>query len=59
VPVGTYTVTAELAGFKKFVKTGVQLSAAINIRVDGDLEVGTIPKQWKFRRQPTKSRRKL
>src|SRR5262245_56229933 len=24
VPVGTYTVTAELPGFKKFVKTGVQ-----------------------------------
>lgn len=42
VPVGTYTVTAELPGFKKFVKTGVQLSAAINIRVDVELEVGAV-----------------
>src|SRR5215813_2764605 len=42
VPVGTYTVTAELPGFKKFVKTGVQLNAAINIRVDIDLAVGNI-----------------
>lgn len=41
-PVGTYTVTAELPGFKKFVKTGVQLNAAINIRVDVDLAVGNV-----------------
>ncbi len=42
VPVGTYTIDAELPGFKKFVKTGVQLSAAINIRVDLELEVGNV-----------------
>ena len=34
LPVGPYTVTGELAGFKKFVKTGIQLSAVSSIRVD-------------------------
>ena len=42
VPVGTYTVTAELPGFKKFVKSGVQLNAAINMRVDIELAVGNV-----------------
>jgi hypothetical protein len=42
VPVGTYTVGAELPGFKKFVKTGVQLNSAINIRVDIELAVGAL-----------------
>src|SRR2546422_2504144 len=42
MPVGTYTIAAELAGFKKFVKTGVQLNAAINIRIDVELAVGSL-----------------
>src|SRR5438093_4847713 len=42
LPVGPYTVSAELAGFKKFVKTGIQLSAATNIRVDVELAVGSV-----------------
>src|SRR5262249_21775791 len=42
VPVGVYTVTAELPGFKKFIKTSVQLSAAINMRVDIELAVGSL-----------------
>ncbi len=42
LPVGTYTVTAELPGFKKFVKTAVELNAAINIRVDIELAVGNL-----------------
>src|SRR5438874_4990293 len=37
LPVGPYTVSAELPSFKKFVKTGIQLSAASNIRVDLEL----------------------
>src|SRR5215471_16526281 len=37
LPVGPYTVSAELPGFKKFVKTGIQLDAASRIRVDVEL----------------------
>lgn len=40
--VGTYTVEAELAGFKRFVQTGVRVSAASRIGVDPVLEVGEI-----------------
>ena len=42
LPVGPYTVTAELPGFKKFVKTGIQLNATSSIRVDVDLAVGDV-----------------
>ncbi|PYS33216.1 MAG: TonB-dependent receptor, partial [Acidobacteria bacterium] len=42
LPVAPYTISAELAGFKKFVKTGIQLSAATNIRVDAELVVGSV-----------------
>jgi len=42
LPVGPYSVTAELAGFKKFVKTGLQVSAASSIRVDAELAVGNV-----------------
>src|SRR5262245_25457328 len=40
--VGTYTITAELSGFKAFVKSGIQLSAASKISADVVLEVGEI-----------------
>src|ERR1700730_6299000 len=30
--IATYTVAAELSGFKKYIKKGVALSAAVNIR---------------------------
>jgi len=42
VPVGTYSIGVELAGFKKFVKTGVRLSAANQIAVDAELELGAL-----------------
>src|SRR2546426_712758 len=42
IPVGTYTVTVELSGFKKFVKTGIRLTAASQIAVDADLELGSL-----------------
>jgi hypothetical protein len=42
VPVGTYSMGVELSGFKKFVKTGVRLSAANQIAVDAQLELGTL-----------------
>src|SRR5688572_20220551 len=31
--IATYTITAELPGFRRFVKTGNELSASVNIRV--------------------------
>src|SRR5882672_5079437 len=41
-PVGTYTVTASLSGFKGFSQTGVQVNAGVNIRVDVGLAVGAV-----------------
>src|SRR5262249_10893985 len=42
VPVGTYSVAVELSGFKKFVKTGIRLTAANQIAIDADLELGSL-----------------
>src|SRR5262245_43899657 len=42
IPVGTYSIAVELSGFKKFVKTGIRLSAASQIAVDADLELGSL-----------------
>ena len=40
VPPGTYSVTAELPGFKTTVHDGVQVGTAAQIRIDFTLEVG-------------------
>ena len=42
LPVGSYSITVELSGFKRFVKTGIKLSAASQIAVDVPLEVGRL-----------------
>ena len=42
VPVGEYQVTAMLSGFKPVTKSGVQVNAGLNIRVDVALEVGAL-----------------
>ena len=42
VPVGTYTVKAALSGFNTVTKTGVTLSAGVNIRVDVQLSLGNL-----------------
>ena len=42
VPVGEYQVTAMLSGFKPITKSGVQVNAGVNIRVDVALEVGAL-----------------
>jgi hypothetical protein len=42
LPVGSYSVTVELSGFKRFVKTGIKLSAASQLSVDVQLEVGRL-----------------
>jgi len=42
MPVGSYTVTVELSGFKKFARTGVRLTATSQIAVDAELELGSL-----------------
>jgi hypothetical protein len=42
LPLGTYTVAAELEGFKKFEQTGVQLSVGQTQVVNATLSVGTV-----------------
>jgi hypothetical protein len=42
LPIGTYTVKTELAGFKSGVKTGYTLNADARITVDFKLEVGSV-----------------
>ena len=40
LPVGPYEITANAAGFKKYVRTGITVQVAQTIRVDIPLEVG-------------------
>src|SRR5215216_6423691 len=40
VPVGDYRVGATLSGFKPIARTGVRVSAGVNVRVDVQLELG-------------------
>jgi len=42
LPVGTYDVSAELAGFKKFVEKGIALSVDENRRISIQLQVGNV-----------------
>ncbi len=42
LPIGTYTVQVEAAGFKAFEREGVTLTASQNVRVDAQLEVGPV-----------------
>jgi len=42
VPVGEYRVKASLSGFNTVTKTGVTLSAGVNIKVDVQLAVGSL-----------------
>ncbi|HEY6345058.1 MAG TPA: TonB-dependent receptor [Bryobacteraceae bacterium] len=41
VPAGTYDLTVTVAGFKKFVRTGLTVEVAGTLRVDAALEVGS------------------
>ncbi|MGI8898443.1 MAG: carboxypeptidase regulatory-like domain-containing protein, partial [Pyrinomonadaceae bacterium] len=42
LPAGTYTVTVEQAGFKKFQQTGNQLAVSTPLTVDAAMEVGQV-----------------
>ncbi len=41
LPVGTYEITATAMGFKKAIRTGIEVQASATFRVDFTLEVGT------------------
>jgi hypothetical protein len=53
LPVGMYSVTVELSGFKKFVQTDLRLSAASQMAVDGVLEVGSLEETVEVRASPS------
>src|SRR6478672_2631297 len=40
LPVGRYTITVEVSGFKTFQQSGIELSTNDNARVDAHLELG-------------------
>src|SRR2546427_12590963 len=42
IPIGTYTVTFELAGFKKLVRTDIIIQAGFNAQVDAKLDLSTV-----------------
>jgi len=42
VPTGSYTVTVEMQGFQKLVRSGLQLTAADTLTVDLSLQVGSV-----------------
>jgi len=42
VPPGYYTITVEMQGFKKFVKTRNKLDASVNQRIDAALDIGAL-----------------
>ncbi|HLH42154.1 MAG TPA: TonB-dependent receptor [Bryobacteraceae bacterium] len=41
LPVGQYTLTVAVSGFKKYVRQNIQVTVAVDTRVDVNLEVGT------------------
>ena len=42
LPIGVYSVTFELAGFKRMVRTDVRIQAGFNAEVNGRLELSTV-----------------
>src|SRR5712675_3307445 len=53
VPVGAYTVKATLSGFNTITKTGVTLSAGVNIKVDVQLSVGNLSETVQVKAEAT------
>ena len=42
IPIGTYTVSFEIAGFKKFVRSDVIIQAGFNAEINARLEISTV-----------------
>ena len=45
VPIGTYTVTFELGGFKKVTRQNVVVTSGFNAQIDSKLEVGALTEE--------------
>lgn len=45
LPIGTYTVSVEASGFKKFENTNVTVDAGINVHLDASLVPGTVKEE--------------
>ena len=45
VPIGTYSLTFELSGFKKVVRPGVAIATGFNAQIDPKLEVGQLSEE--------------
>jgi Carboxypeptidase regulatory-like domain len=45
VPIGSYTITAEKAGFQKLVRTGITLEVGQTLRVPLQLQVGSVAEE--------------
>src|SRR5712675_1804288 len=53
VPVGEYRVKATLSGFNTVTKTGVTLSAGVNIKVDVQLAIGSLAETVQVKAEAT------
>src|SRR3954463_11449762 len=42
IPIGTYTVTFELTGFKKTIRDGVVIQAGFNAEIDTKMDISTV-----------------
>src|SRR5262245_36700230 len=42
IPIGTYTVSFELTGFKKTIRDGIVIQAGFNAEIDTKLEISTV-----------------
>ena len=42
IPIGTYTVAFEIAGFKKYVRTDIIIQAGFNAEVNAKLDISTV-----------------
>jgi len=42
IPIGTFTVTFDLAGFKKYVRSGVIIQAGFNAEINAKMEISTV-----------------
>ena len=42
IPIGTYTVTFDLAGFKKLVHEGIVIQTGFNAEINGRMEIASV-----------------
>src|SRR5262249_16184579 len=43
--VGTYSLSAEKAGFQRFVQNGIKVDVQARVQIDATLQLGTIPQE--------------